>query len=435
MQPTEEFLNSCESSYQLADAIPIFVTFSIFHRITDGTESVKIVLTLALCVACGVSIGILRAAWHFGLLGTSRVTSPFEYPPESDDDFWQLPPDGPQPKLSLDSLAHDFGVMEVETEGRHVFIFRNTGDYPLLLRRGKTTCKCTLANLDDEAIPPGGSAQVTLEWTAITPSGVWTNLFRQRASIHTNDPRRPTVDLVITGTLTMPIRSLPTDLALQDLAQRQTKTVDLRVYGFRDAPLEILGHKFVSVETSKYFTIRMEPLSGKELSAESAKSGYRLSVTLKPGLPLGPFQQTIRLHTNYADVPTVDIPVTGQIVGNCIVSGAGYSRRTGILSIPKVSGRKGMRRELSVIVYGADNSGSAVRVTQTTPPAMIATLGKPSPHDNGQAIRIPLTIEIPVNTPPMKFPGPLASQLGEITIETGFDEMSELKIRVKFVVE
>ena len=50
-------------------------------------------------------------------------------------------------------------------------------------------------------------------------------------------------------------------------------------------------------------------------------------------------------------------------------------------------------------------------------------------------MRTPLTIEIPANTPTMKFLGPQASQLGEITLETGLEEMPQLKIRVKFSVE
>ncbi len=395
----------------------------------------KIALTLALCVVCGISIGILRAAWHFGMLGTSGATSPFKYPPEDGDDIWHPPPEGPQPRLRLDSLSYDFGVMEVETEGRHSFVFRNTGGYPLLLRRGNTTCKCTLAHLDDDAIPPGGSAKVTVEWTAVTPSSGWTNLFRQRASIHTNDPRRPTVELVITGILTMPIRSVPADLVLQDIAQRQTKTVDLRVYGFREMPLKILSHEFVSGDTSKYFTIRTSPLSGQELSTESAISGYRVRVTLKPGLPLGPFRQTIRLKTNYANVAAVEIPVEGRIVGNLIVRGGGFSQRRGMVSMPRVSSQKGARRELKLIVYGVDKNEAAVRVTHTTPSVLKATLGQSSPYDNGQAVRIPLVIEIPAGTPPMSFQGPRASQLGEITLETGLDEMPRLKIRVKFVVD
>ena len=53
-----------------------------------------------------------------------------------------------------------------------------------MLRKGKTTCKCTLNDMKDTELAPGESTDVTLEWTAKTGD----TLFRQEATILTTIP-------------------------------------------------------------------------------------------------------------------------------------------------------------------------------------------------------------------------------------------------------
>ena len=44
----------------------------------------------------------------------------------------------------LGESTHDFGVMAPNEQGEHTFIVRNSGEMPLSLNLGATTCKCTL---------------------------------------------------------------------------------------------------------------------------------------------------------------------------------------------------------------------------------------------------------------------------------------------------
>jgi len=70
--------------------------------------------------------------------------------------------------------VHDFGVMEADAVGSHVFVLRNEGNAPLEVRQGDATCKCTVGLIGTKSdkekgeqyveIPPGESTQVTLEW-------------------------------------------------------------------------------------------------------------------------------------------------------------------------------------------------------------------------------------------------------------------------------
>src|SRR5215213_9795469 len=99
------------------------------------------------------------------------------------------------PHIVVDEPHYDFGSMQRGTSKSHEFVIRNTGNAPLKIRNGGTTCKCTLSKVADESIAPGGSTTVKLEWTAKSDGGP----FRQTATILTNDPTQSQVELVVEG--------------------------------------------------------------------------------------------------------------------------------------------------------------------------------------------------------------------------------------------
>src|SRR5436305_6362618 len=57
------------------------------------------------------------------------------------------PADGPQPRAVLDKTEHNFGKKGQQGVGRYSFTIRNEGEIPLELRKGETSCKCTLSGL------------------------------------------------------------------------------------------------------------------------------------------------------------------------------------------------------------------------------------------------------------------------------------------------
>jgi len=95
------------------------------------------------------------------------------------------------PRVKVDEPHHNFGRMERGREKSHKFVIRNIGDAPLTLTVGQTSCKCTLSEVESGAIPPGESTHVKIEWSAKADQGP----FRQTATIHTNDPQQPDVEL------------------------------------------------------------------------------------------------------------------------------------------------------------------------------------------------------------------------------------------------
>ncbi|MGH7201672.1 MAG: DUF1573 domain-containing protein, partial [Planctomycetaceae bacterium] len=137
-------------------------------------------------IAALVVVGTLAAAVWIGKYGglsadlknTQAASGPtYQEPPDIADD-------GPQPKVFVEEPEYDFGVMTVGQTRTHTFMVRNEGDASLKLALKGTSCKCTIGELEHGAVPPGGSTEVTLEWTPESAD----DQFRQLAQIWTNDP-------------------------------------------------------------------------------------------------------------------------------------------------------------------------------------------------------------------------------------------------------
>ena len=109
------------------------------------------------------------------------------------------------PQVEVAQAEHDFGVMDLHAERSHDFVFRNLGDATLRLTAGDTSCSCTVSELDVNEVSPGGSTEVTVTWSANESLGP----YRQTATIFTNDPARPRVELTVTGRVTSAARTVP----------------------------------------------------------------------------------------------------------------------------------------------------------------------------------------------------------------------------------
>ena len=78
----------------------------------------------------------------------------------------------PYPKARTGERVYEFGSMGVDEEKKHTFHVENRGQVPLLIAKGPTNCKCTISNISQSTIPPGGSAEVEMSWTPreVTPT-------------------------------------------------------------------------------------------------------------------------------------------------------------------------------------------------------------------------------------------------------------------------
>lgn len=339
-------------------------------------------------------------------------------------------PDEPHPRAVPNETTYDFGVMDIDSHGKHEFIITNYGDRPLTLEKGDTSCKCTLADLDRNVVNPGESAKVTVEWHTKGFMGP----YRQTAAVLTNDPTRHRLALSITGRVVAIVRPIPDELALSSLPSTAAHTATVNVFCYKPYPFQITGHEFSDPATAEAFEVRAEPMPEDQVKAESgATSGQIVHVTVKPGLPLGPFQQTITLKTNLPGNRTIAIPVKGTVVGDIRVVGpAGWDSNTNTLYLGTFGSDEEVQRNLMIFVRGAEANNIRVEIGRREPEFLQATLG--TPITGGNLTRIPLTIRLPKGGEPMDYSGTESAKPGQIVLKTNHPMAKELSIKVRFAI-
>jgi hypothetical protein len=185
------------------------------------------------------------------------------------------------------------------------------------------------------------------------------------------------------------------------------------------------------------------PAAEKKPSAASAnppekqvKCGYVAELTVKAGLPVGPFRQILRLTTNVKTVPTLSIPITGSVESkDLVVMGGGY--RSGVLTIDMVSPENETTRTLTLIASGPHYKAINFQVLEVYPKdVLVVELGKPVELQSKAGTQTTLTIRIPKGSHQVDCLGTEQSPMGRVLLKTNHPspEASTLLIRVKFAV-
>jgi hypothetical protein len=361
---------------------------------------------------------------------------PLSRPPKGLGIDEPVPLDRPLPRVVVvGGDTHDFGRMERDSTRSHTFEIRNDGDAPLKLVERSTSCKCTTSLLDDGLVLPGTTATVTLEWKAITEGGD----FRQTATIETNDPRRQFLTLTIHGKVTQSHKVAPEELAFTRVQASDGAHQDLYIYSYGQPDLAISEHEFLEAATTNYFGLEISPMPEELLKKEDgAKAGQVARVILKPGLPLGPLHQTIRLRLNLPDEPVVEIPIVGEVVGDLTVVGprSQWNDELQILNLGTIkSGLGAKSRGMYLLVKAEDREKLNLQVREIAPRNLNFRFDEPRELAGRGLFQIPFTVEVPPDAPIGDHSGTIRGNAGQIQIETGIANSPRLQLIVKFTVE
>ena len=340
-------------------------------------------------------------------------------------------PGANEPRVEVvDGPIFNFGSMQRGTSKAHEFILRNVGTAPLTVRVGNTSCKCTVGNVSNAPIPPGESVPVKLDWSAVTNPGE----FRQTASIFTNDPLNSKIDLLVEGNVTDATGVYPRDFLFDKVSAGETRSADVYVMAMLQDTLEV-GEPHLSIpETSKFFDIAVDRVDRDELPSAAAKEGVRIRLTVKPGLPLGRFDQVLEVKTNLPDAETLKIPILGRVVGNISVHGRLWNEEQGVLRLGHVRSSQGASADLNLVVRGEGAGDVELSVASIDPPEMVATIGEPK-RLKDTLVHVPLVIEIPKGTPPMARLDTHQNDEARVVLKSSTPDAPEMVIQVRFAVE
>lgn len=328
---------------------------------------------------------------------------------------------------------HEFGKIELGAKGRHTFVLRNVGTAPLTLTKEGTTCKCTVSELADGSVAPGESADVTLEWKAEEYSAYYS----QTATIGTNDPKRPKVELRISGSVVRSVALEPSEVRLSRISAGESSKATVKLLAFKDEQIEIEDLTFEGEHRENY-AVTQRSLTTEELKAEGdAKSGFLLEIEVKPGLPLGSNQQNLKIKTSSEFAPELKLPISGNVVGDItVVSTHKFNRESNVLMLDRVKSFEGAKATIHLIVKGPDRDEVTVQLKKASPDYLLVEIDEIQSLNEGLIRRVPVHVTIPTGVPAGNFHGPGREKMGRISLEVqGHPEIKKVDVGVYYAVE
>ncbi|NTW31975.1 MAG: DUF1573 domain-containing protein [Bacteroidetes bacterium] len=76
-------------------------------------------------------------------------------------------------EITFSKKAHDFGTVQIGSEGSCEFKFTNTGKGPLILSNVTATCGCTVPSWPKEPILPGKTGTIKVNYTKMDKVGTF----------------------------------------------------------------------------------------------------------------------------------------------------------------------------------------------------------------------------------------------------------------------
>jgi len=388
----------------------------------------KMFLIAAAALLIGLVVGTVGTVAQFS------DSSEIESLPSRDPALAKVHGKGPKVKI-VNGEYFNFGSMEKDSESSHVFVIRNSGDSVLTLEKGDTTCKCTLSDLKTTSLAPGESSEITLSWTPKS----YSSAFKQTAKIHTNDPNRRLLELVVEGYVREAVRAVPAELALGDVPSNSGRSGKVKVFGYVDKPVKITSLTLSDMDEPELYELTQSPLSEEDIAAENgATSGALVQLVVKPGLPLGAISQTIQITTNLTPDHQFDVPVVGTVISDIswLPTDVAFRRDKNLLNWGVVDATKGAETKLYLLIKGELREEVEFTIGEIHPAkALQVELGEPQPAGGGKSILYPVTLRVKPGSRPMSLLGRTPDKMAKVTIESTHPDAKEIPLFIWLSIE
>lgn len=400
-----------------------------------------LVLKKLIVIVGGLAIGF-AAGGYFARQEFADDTRPGKLMFSEDDAPNPNDRERPPRVIIVNGEQFQFGTMQRWATQSHDFELRNEGGQPLTLEAGETSCKCTLsklANPNDESskgtkttLMPGEATKVTLTWTAKTHEPE----FHQSAEIHTNDPLNPSVRLLVHGKVVESVWSEPREIVLNNLINGERNAIQVKVLSSMPDKIELKNPEWSIPTEESLFDIEFKPMPEEVLKEfKQATSGMMVVITPKEELPLGRFERLLKMGCNLPEIPTMELPIRGVVVGDISIAGPKYSPAVSRLDLGLIEQSAGLSTTLFVTVKGPLRDATEVKVLQVEPAGILeATLGEVDPGVTNLK-RIPLHVKLAPGVAIGDFTGNGTNPGGKIVLETTHPRIKRIEIRVTFVVK
>ncbi len=341
-------------------------------------------------------------------------------------------PQGKLPKVAVDSMRHDFGIVQPNSTYEYKFPIQNLGDAPLQLSSAGTTSPLLSLRIDPHTLLPGRTGHVIVNWDAQSPQ----NGFAQFATISTNDPSRPAIEFELRGNPRVLLMAEPPVLAARTLQPGEECHLETIVVSpaWQNFTLDVHPSR-------PDIRFSLTPLDPGELNKYKMKSGWRITVELPSDLPSGNLNEKLQLtavpmvgdaknDNSYdpAAQPLVrELPIYGSVSSRLAVYGEGLTT-LGTIQAGTINSRTGYDGVFTVRVNDSDPKLQIEKVVAN--PSEIEAQLEPYPDAGGPGI-----YRLHVHIPPSDIAAAYVGQSrGKLTIAFDHPRIKKLELGVSFVV-
>lgn len=331
----------------------------------------------------------------------------------------------------------DFGVVQRYQEREHTFVIRNGGDADLRVERQKVSCTvCVQTDFESAYVKPGEELTISVTLKARKPGPA----LNEALEVRTNDSAHRVIRFDLLAYISDVAGASVSELALGTMSTEEGGTASFNVYGFTEEPLEIISCKVNATANQEFFEWEIVELTPEAVKAgqEHAIHGKEIKVKVKPGLPVGPVEQSLLILARAGRDVQITVPVSGRVTGQIsLMGGSGnFSSDRSLLKLGRIYSRDGASAKLTLMVKGVDQDDMQVTVGECDPPEYLsATIGEPAAKNEGQRLMYPVTVTLAKNAPAMNRQGGIGTKVGKIVLHTTHPAAKEMTLNVSFAVE
>jgi hypothetical protein len=210
------------------------------------------------------------------------------------------------PKIACDEPLFDFGSVESVQTVEHTFIIKNAGTAPLEIINARPSCGCTVANVSEKIVAPGGQSEVAAKLSLAGRHGQQ----YKTITIESNDPNNRQMMLTLKGDVSSAVDVQPDRIMFGQVKPGGVMTQEVQIVATGTNTVKVLKAE----STSPVFVPEIIPV-------EENKS-YRLVVRTQQTLQPGQIAGFINVETDNASRRTFNVQVVATIMGEIIVAPA-----------------------------------------------------------------------------------------------------------------
>ena len=339
---------------------------------------------------------------------------------------------GPWPKAVVLGPVFMFGTMRVGQDNSHDFVITNEGDADLVLKTGKTTCKCTRFGFGaveetakkEAVVRPGESITLTMNWNG---GKVADRGFRHGGDLFTNDPKNTTIKLAVEGAVEMPFDIQPGVWAIGDVYDGQAAKLRATIGSKIFSKLEIESLK----SPSGHVTLTPGSFTPEDRSVGGFLSGVSLNVEVSPDIPAGLFQEEVEVKLVQEPEP-LKVLVTARkqgIIRLQPMAGTMYDSDKMQLRLGSFPASEG-REATMLMVVDQKEMTEPLRITEIkADPSFVTASFAPVGEPSGTVHRYLLKIVVPPGRPHSQRTD---SKPGHVTITTNHSSGETLVLGLLF---